>query len=51
MPVPCRSLVPEALPAVMPDLPAVPDVLPAPPPELVLPSRLPPDLPARGVPR
>src|SRR6266567_786519 len=28
MPVPCRSLVPEVLPAVMPDLPAVPDVLP-----------------------
>ena len=48
MPVPCRSLVPEVLPAVMPDLPAVPDVLPAPPPELVLPSRLPLDLPAEG---
>ncbi len=48
MPVPCRALVPEVLPAVMPDLPAVPDVLPAPPPELVLPSRLPLDLPAEG---
>src|SRR6266568_1723518 len=46
--VPCRVLVPEVLPAVMPDLPAVPDVLPAPPPELVLPSRLPLDLPAAG---
>ena len=48
MPVPCRALVPEGLPAVMPDLPAVPDVLPAPLPELVLPSRLPLDLPAEG---
>ena len=48
MPVPCRALVPEVLPAVMPDLPAVPDVLPAPLPELVLPSRLPLDLPAEG---
>jgi predicted transposase YbfD/YdcC len=48
MPVLCRALVPEVLPAVMPDLPAVPDVLPAPPPELVLPSRVPLDLPAAG---
>jgi hypothetical protein len=48
MPVLCRALVPEVLPAVMPDLPAVPDVLPAPPPELVLPSRVPLDLPAEG---
>ena len=48
MPVLCRALVPEVLPAVLPDLPAVPDVLPAPPPELVLPSRLPADLPAEG---
>jgi predicted transposase YbfD/YdcC len=48
MPVSCRALVPDVLPAVMPDLPAVPDVLPAPPPELVLPSRLPLDLPAEG---
>jgi predicted transposase YbfD/YdcC len=48
MPVLCRALVPEVLPAVMPDLPAVPEFLPAPPPELVLPSRLPADLPAEG---
>ena len=48
MPMPCRVLVPEVLPAVMPDVPAVPDVLPAPLPELVLPSRLPLDLPAEG---
>jgi hypothetical protein len=48
MPVPCRALVPEVLPAVMPDLPAVPDVLPALPPELALPSRLPLDLPPEG---
>ena len=46
--MPCRVLVPEVLPAVMPDVPAVPDVLPAPLPELVLPSRLPLDLPAEG---
>ncbi len=44
----CRALVPEVLPAVMPDLPAVPEVLPAPLPDLVLPSRLPLDLPAEG---
>ena len=48
MPVLCRVLVPEVLPAVMPDLPAVPEVLPAPLPGLVLPSRLPADLPAEG---
>jgi len=48
MPVLCRALVPEVLPAVMPDLPAVPEFLPAPPPELMLPSRLPADLPAEG---
>ena len=48
MPVPCRALVPDVLPAVMPDLPAVPDVLPALPPEPVLPARLPADLPAEG---
>ena len=45
---PCRALVPDVLPAVMPDLPAVPGVLPAPLPELALPSRLPLDLPAEG---
>ena len=48
MPVLCRALVPEVLPAVMPDLPAVPEMLPAPLPDLVLPSRLPADLPAEG---
>jgi len=48
MPAPFPVLVPEVLPAVMPDLPAVPDFLPAPPPALVLPSRLPADLPAEG---
>jgi predicted transposase YbfD/YdcC len=48
MPVMRRALVPEVLPAVMPDRPAVPDVLPAPLPEPVLPSRLPLDLPAEG---
>jgi hypothetical protein len=46
--LPCRALVPEVLPAVMPDVPAVPEFLPAPPPRLVLPSRLPADLPAEG---
>jgi len=44
----CRVLVPEVLPAVMPDVPAVPEVLPAPPPDLVLPARLPAGLPAEG---
>ncbi|MGH3232979.1 MAG: ISAs1 family transposase, partial [Streptosporangiaceae bacterium] len=48
MPVPCPVLVPEVLPAVMPDLPAVPEFLPAPPPRLALPERLPADLPAEG---
>ena len=48
MPVLRRALVPEVLPAVMPDLPAVPEVLPGPLPDLVLPSRLPADLPAEG---
>ena len=48
MPVPCRALVPEVLPAVMPDPPAVPEILPAPLPELALPERLPLDLPAEG---
>ena len=48
MPVMRRALVPEVLPAVMQDLPAVPEVLPAPLPELVLPERLPLDLPAEG---
>ena len=48
MPVLCRAVVPEVLPAVMPDLPAVPEVLPAPLPGLVLPARLPLDLPAEG---
>lgn len=44
----CRALVPEVLPAVMPELPAVPEILPAPFPELALPERLPLDLPAEG---
>jgi hypothetical protein len=44
----CRALVPDVLPAVMPDVPAVPEFLPAPPRQLVLPSRLPADLPAEG---
>ena len=48
MPVPCRVVVPEVLPAVMPVMPAVPEFLPAPPPELVLPARLPAGLPAEG---
>jgi predicted transposase YbfD/YdcC len=48
MPVLRRALVPEVLPAVMPDLPAVPEVLPAPLPEPALPARLPADLPAEG---
>ena len=48
MPVPCRVLVPEVLPAVMPGRPAVPEFLPAPPPELPLPARLPAGLPAEG---
>ncbi len=48
MPVPCRAVVPEVLPAVMPDVPAVPEFLPAPPPVLVLPARRPAGLPAEG---
>jgi predicted transposase YbfD/YdcC len=48
MPAMCRAGVPEVLPAVMPVLPVIPEVLPAPPPELVLPARLPLDLPAEG---
>jgi len=48
MPALSRVLVPEVLPAVMPDVPAVPEMLPAPLPELVLPARLPADLPAEG---
>jgi len=44
----CRALVPDVLPAVMPDVPAVPEFLPAPPPRLALPSWLPADLPAEG---
>jgi hypothetical protein len=45
MPVMSRALVPEVLPAVMPDVPAVPEMLPAPPPALALPAWLPADLP------
>ena len=48
MPVPSRVLVPEVLPAVMPQLPAVPEFLPAAPAAPVLPSRVPADLPAEG---
>jgi DDE_Tnp_1-associated len=48
MPVMSPVLVPEVLPAVMPDAPAVPEMLPAPPPALVLPPRLPADLPYAG---
>ena len=48
MPAMCRALVPEVLPAVMPVLPVIPEVLPAPLPELVLPGRVPLDLPAEG---
>jgi DDE_Tnp_1-associated len=48
MPVMSRALVPEVLPAVMPDVPAVPEMLPAPPPALALPARLPADLPYAG---
>ena len=43
MPVMRRAGVPEALPAVMPVLPAAPEVLPASLPEPVLPARLPLD--------
>jgi hypothetical protein len=48
MPVMRRVLVPEVLPAVMPDRPEVPEFLPAAPSEPVLPSRVPAGLPADG---
>jgi hypothetical protein len=48
MPVPSRVLIPEVLPAVMPQLPAAPEFLPAAPAVPVLPSRVPADLPAAG---
>ena len=48
MPVMCRALVPEVLPAVMPQVPAVPEFLPGAPAVPVLPSRVPADLPAEG---
>jgi predicted transposase YbfD/YdcC len=48
MPVPSRALIPEVLPAVMPQLPAVPEFLPAAPAVPVLPSRVPADLSAAG---
>ncbi len=48
MPVPSRVLIPEVLPAVMPQLPAVPEFLPAAPSVPVLPFRVPADLPAAG---
>jgi predicted transposase YbfD/YdcC len=48
MPVMCRALVPEVLPAVMPQFPAVPEFLPAAPAVPVLPSQVPADLPAEG---
>jgi hypothetical protein len=48
MPVMRRALVPEVLPAVMPQLPAVPEFLPAAPAVPVLPSQVPADLPAEG---
>jgi predicted transposase YbfD/YdcC len=48
MPVMRRALVPEVLPAVMPDRPEVPDFLPAAPAEPALPSGIPLDLPAEG---
>jgi predicted transposase YbfD/YdcC len=48
MPVPSRVLLPEVLPAVMPQLPAVPEFLPVPPAAPVLPSQVPADLPAAG---
>lgn len=43
MPVPSRVLIPEVLPAVMPQLPAVPEFLPAAPAVPVLPFRAPAD--------
>jgi hypothetical protein len=48
MPVMCRALVPEVLPAVMPQVPVVPEFLPAPPAVPVLPSRVRADLPVAG---
>ena len=48
MPVMCSALVPEVLPAVLPEMPAIPEFLPALPPELALPDRLPADLPGEG---
>ncbi|HUY45651.1 MAG TPA: hypothetical protein VMV92_07980 [Streptosporangiaceae bacterium] len=48
MPVPSRVLIPEVLPAVMPQLPAVPEFLPAAPAVPVPPFRVPADLPAAG---
>lgn len=48
MPVSPHVLVPDVLPAVMPDLPAVPEFLPAAPPALALPPRVPADLPPEG---
>jgi hypothetical protein len=48
MPVMCRALVPEVLPAVMPQVPAVPEFMPAAPAVPVLPSRVPADLPPEG---
>lgn len=48
MPVMCRALIPDVLPAVMPQVPAVPEFLPAPPAVAVLPSRVPADLPPEG---
>ena len=48
MPVLSRVLVPEVLPAVMPQFPAVPEFLPAAPAAPVLPPGVPADLPAAG---
>src|SRR6266567_2491174 len=48
MPSSSRFPVPEVLPAVMRQLAVVPEFLPAPPPALVLPERLPADLPSAG---
>ena len=48
MPVLPAALVPEVLPAVMPDVPGVPEVLPAPLPALALPAWLPAGLPYAG---
>src|SRR6185437_11182782 len=48
MPVMRRALVPEVLPAVMPERPQVPEFLPAAPLEPALPCGVPADLPAEG---